>query len=240
MFRCSMRWILLGSFLLFLQSVAFTAWAATPPPSKKGAAEPPPPSDSDTRVARVEGFRSARFGMTEAQVLEAIRTDLKIAKDAVAREVNNLEQTNSLLVTVTDLNLPGSGPAQIAYIFVYKSKKLIQVNVLWGKPVNPTPDPSALSTAASLLRNHFVQQSFRNDKLVVNGRLEDGTLIVFRGTDEKGRMVLLLLYPSPGGSDGTTQKPEAQAAPPRESALLLSYIENVVAPDTFRIKEGQF
>lgn len=213
--------------------------SASPAPTKQTEAEPTPQGEPAPKVAKVEGFRSARFAMTEHQVLEAIRTDFGVAKDNAAREVNPIDKTLGVSIQVPDL-LPGSGPAQVAYIFGYKSKKLIQVSILWGTLANPKPDASALTTAASLLRNYFAQQGFRNDKMVMNGRFDDGTLLVFRGTDEKGRMVLLLLNTPRDQVDAEAEKAQTQAVPMREPSLQLLYIENVNSPDIFKIKEGQF
>jgi len=244
--RYHLGWVLAVSFILALNMVqqVIAAQSAIPVPLKKTAAAPQAPkAQSETKPAqseaRVEGFRSARFGMMEAQVLKAIQTDFQINKDAVVREVSALEKTTSLSITVPDL-IPGSGPGQVAYIFGYESKKLVQVNLFWGKPVNPNPDASALITAATLLRNYFTQQSFHKDKVVMNGRLEDGTLLVFRATDEKGRMVLLLLNIPQESNDPDAPKTQEKAVPVQDPSLRLSYIENINSPDIFKIKEGHF
>jgi hypothetical protein len=237
-------WVLVGSLFLVLNIV----WPAASAPPKKGAAEPPqqgqqaaPQSQGDTeiKVAKVEGFRSARFGMTEAQVLEAIRADFNIAKDAVGRETNDIERISSLAITVNDL-LPGSGRAQVIYLLGYKSKKLMQVNIFWGKPVNPNPDATSLKMAASLLRNYFAQQGFRSEKVLMNGQLRDGRFVVFRGIDEKNRIVLLVVDLPRDGAEPEAQQVEGAVAQGRDPSLQLSYIENADSPDIFRIKDGQF
>src|SRR5882672_7930121 len=75
-----------------------------------------------------EGFRSARFGMTEADVRKAIAADFKIDDKTIGRESNDVERTVFLTVTVADL-LSGAGPARISYIFGYSKHQLIQVNL---------------------------------------------------------------------------------------------------------------
>ncbi len=240
--RCTLRWVLAASFFLVLntgqQGVAVRSAAAEPP--KKTTAAPQTESK-----AKVEGFRAAHFGMTKAEVLQAIKTDFKIAKDAVVQDVNVLEKTTSLSITVSDM-IPDSGPARVVYIFGYKSKNLIQVNVLWGKPVDPNPEASVLVVTATILRGYFVQQGFDKDKMVVDGRLEDGTLLVFRGADDTGRTVLLLLnVPRDNGDTEAATTPakpgkKALADAGREVSLRLSYIENITSPDIFQIKKGKF
>jgi hypothetical protein len=85
--------------------------------------------------ALVEGFRSAKFGADEKAVRAAIKADFGLDAKAVSAEENPIEKTTAL-VTAVDTLEPG-GKAQIAYILGYKSKKLIQVNVVWGAPVDP-------------------------------------------------------------------------------------------------------
>lgn len=142
--------------------------------------------------AEVKGFRSARFGMTEDQVMKAIHSDFKISKKKIKREINPAEKTANLLIAVPDL-IQEIGLARIGYMFGYRSKKLMQVDILWGSPINPNPNFKALVDNANLLRNHLARKGFRKDKLVMNARLEDGSILVFRGTDLQGRMALLLL-----------------------------------------------
>ena len=108
--------------------------------------------------ALVEGFRSAKFGTDERAVRAAIKADFGLDAKAVSAEENPIEKTTALVATVETLE-PG-GKAQIAYILGYKSKKLIQVNVVWGAPVDPGITAEKLTGTAVLLRNYFTQQPF--------------------------------------------------------------------------------
>lgn len=184
-------------------------------------------------VAVVDGFRSAHFGMSQKKVLKSILKDFDIEESNVKRENNTSEKTTSLAVDVPDL-LPGAGLGRVVYIFGYKTKKLIQVNVLWGLPVTSNPDAQALVAMANVLRNHFLKKEYNKDSLAFNLPLNDGSVLVFRGTDQKGRMILLLLNNPPNlrGKDKTDTKPKL--------SLRLSYIEKPTTPDIFRIKGGDF
>jgi hypothetical protein len=95
-------------------------------------------STSGSEPASVDGFRSAKFGMTESEIKDSINKDFNISSSAVEKSENALEKTTSLAVTVPKLMEEG-GVSRVVYILGYKSKKLIQVNVIWGKPVNPAP-----------------------------------------------------------------------------------------------------
>ena len=185
-------------------------------------------------VAVIDGFRSAKFGQTEAEVREAIASDFGKKGNAPKSEANPIEGTTVLSVDVENL-LPNSGEASVAYVLGFTSRKLIQVNVLWqGKGKN---DPTQIALALS---NYFLGEEFKPDSVVVNAELPDHSILVFRGTDMKGRMVVLeLLQPQDPAkakkADTSTKQPAAQP-----SSLRLSYIEKPAEPDIFKIKPGQF
>ena len=98
--------------------------------------------------AAVEGFRSARFDMTEEQLRAAIAADFKISPVQIVKQVHKADRTTILSIKVPDL-LPESGVAQINYKLGYKSKKLIQVDVIFGAAVDPKVTPQALITCKS-------------------------------------------------------------------------------------------
>lgn len=186
---------------------------------------------AQTKVAKVEGFRSAKFGMGEQDIIRRVKKDFNISKKRVKRQVHPIEKTLSLEIEVKDL-LKGSGRAKVFYIFGYRSKKLIQVNVLWGKPVGDNFKAETVVETANQLRNHFAQKNFPKEGLVVNQPLnKEGTaVLVFRGKDKKGRMALLILE-------------NPKVAGKKENAhisLKLSYIKNPDSQDVFKIKEEDF
>lgn len=179
--------------------------------------------------ARVEGFRSAQFGMAEKEVLRAIFRDFTIPKSQIERRIHPTEKTVSFNFQVNNL-LPKSGPANLFYIFGYKSRRLMQVNVFWGRQATNQPDPKEVVDTANHLRDHFLNQGFLRKGMQVNAQLPDGSVLVFRGFDEEGRAVVLHL-----------QNPEVKDQPShRNISLRLSYIENPDSPDIFRIKNEDF
>ena len=104
------------------------------------------------------------------------------------------------------------------HIFGYRSKKLIQVNVLWSSDGGTAADETIVGTA-NALRDYFATQNFRPDSVVANRQLAQNTILVFRGSDEQKRTVLLLLSgvaASPARrTEDKTKSPEAAAADPR-------------------------
>lgn len=77
-------------------------------------------SSPETAAATVEGFRSARFGMEEADVRKVINSDFKLSGDAVISENNLVQRTSALGITVPDL-IAGAGKADVHYVFGTKA-----------------------------------------------------------------------------------------------------------------------
>ncbi len=190
-------------------------------------------SDGEGEAARIEGFRTAHFGMSEDEVLSLVRDEFGLDKDSVSHEENSLEKTTSIVVEVNNL-IPDSGPSRIAYIFGFSSKKLIQVNILWGDPVDNTTTAQKLVATARILSNYFKASGYNN--VIVNQPVEVGATVVFRGSDDDGRMVLLLLNAQRASDDQGEEGGEAA----QRVSLRLSYMQNPANPDIYRIEEGQF
>ncbi|GJL79223.1 MAG: hypothetical protein NPINA01_22120 [Nitrospinaceae bacterium] len=181
---------------------------------------------SSKKKARVEGFRSARFGMTEKEVFRAIYKDFRISKRNVERQVHPLEKTVNLGISGRDL-LPQTGPAKAYYVFGYKSRRLIQINIIWGKPVMAKPNAQEVVNLANQLRDHFSGKNFKQEGLVLNAPLGPEAIMVFRGSDETGRMVLLIL-----------DNPKNPVGPPNQDIVLkLSYIQRPGKADVFQVKK---
>lgn len=179
--------------------------------------------------AKIEGFRSAQFGMSERDVLKAISKDFKVNRKKVARVEHPNEKTISLGIDVQKL-LPNGGPAKVFYILGHKSRRLIHVNVIWGKPATPKPNPENVIAVANQLRNHLAQKSYKKEGFVLNAQLSEGVILVFQGLDQRGHAVKLLLVNAKSDSG----KPNVNIS------LTLSYIEKPNKPDVFRIKDGDF
>ncbi len=187
-------------------------------------------SETSTKsTAKVEGFRLALFGMTEKEIYRAIYKEFRISKKNVERQIHPGEKTVNLGIRVKDL-LPQSGPARVYSVFCYKSRRLIQINIIWGRPVTKKPNAEQVVNLANQLREHFSGQGFSKQGLLVNQSVGKDSILVFRGVDDKGRMVLLLLV--------NPQKPGVPKN--QEIVLKLSYIQQPDHPDIFKIEKGQF
>jgi hypothetical protein len=196
-----------------------------------GRDQPAPPPGPP---ATIDGFRLARFGMSEEQVRQAIRKDFPAAAATLASAVHPSEKTTVLSLSVTDL-LPHTGKARISYIFGYRSKKLVQVNVLWSSDGSTAADETIVGTA-NALRDYFASENFRADSVVANRQLADNTILVFRGSDDQQRTILLVL----SGVAASARSEDKKEPRPPPLTLELSYIEDAAHPDIFKIGKGQF
>jgi hypothetical protein len=177
----------------------------------------------------VDGFRSAKFGMSEQQVMRAIAKDFKISKNKVARQVTSAHKTTALIIHLPKV-FPLGGPADIVYLLGYKSKRLMRVNVDWGKGVTDNFPHQDIFSLLRLLQTHFMKQKYKKEGFLVNTNMTDKESIVFRGKDLKDRMILLV-YRAPKLKEQVGVE-DAQ----KNVSLILSYIENVENPDIIPIK----
>jgi len=195
-----------------------------------GLAKPESGVGTSQKWAVVNGFRSCQFGMNERDVIKAIKSDFGIAKKQISRKVHPNEKTISLEIKVSKL-LPESDPAKIFYILGYKTRRLIEIKIIWGRPVMKDPNAEAVVATANQLRNHFVQKKYQKEGFAYNHQLGEGLILVFQGKDRKGRAARLLL---------SNPKSEGDKKAGENIALTLSYIERPEDPDVYRIKDGDF
>jgi hypothetical protein len=208
------------------------AQVAAAPPSDTSA-QPPPAANSEP--AHIDGFRSAKWGMTEAEVKTAITNDFKIPADKLKAEPNPNERTTVLTIQVPDL-IDGAGIARVSYIFGHTTKKLIQTNLVWGTPVDPQAKPEGIVAAANQLRDMFMSSGYEPGTVVANARASDGEVIVFEGQDADKHTTLLRLVAGQPPADKDAKKDK----PAPVTALFLSYILDSRNPDIYRLKKGQF
>jgi hypothetical protein len=187
----------------------------------------------------VTGFREARFGMTEAEVRAAVSKAFALKPADLATSTNPIEGTAVLSVRLASLD-PAPGPAQVSYIFGYGSKKLIQVNVIWGSDSpNPSTDSNAMIAAGSRLERYFAGFAWRKDAARSGIPVGDNTVALFASEDEKKGAVRLIV-------DGVKYqmqregKETASPDPKGPAKLIINYIADRDNPDVARIEKGKF
>jgi hypothetical protein len=223
--RAWRRVVLVAGFLLM-------GWAAQ-------AQDQPKQQPQDQPKYEVTGFRDARFGMTEAEVRAAVKKSLAVKDTDIKTSANPTEGTTLLIVRVDSLE-PGPGPATITYIFGNKSKKLIQVNVVWGEDApNNSSDANAIIGAGTRLERYFQGFSWRKDTTRVGVPVGENTVVLFAGEDEKKGAVRLVVdgikYQMNREGNQTTS-PDPKGAP----KLVINYIGDRENPDVAKIEPGKF
>ncbi len=208
--------------------------AAETAPAPAGAAppaagsSPPAASTSSAPALELTGFRSALFGMSETEVRAAIAKDFG-ATTQIKSSQNGAEHTAVLTISAPDV-LPEGGAAEVAYVFGYKTKKLIQVGVLWSKATDDKMTPERLVSNADTLRAYFMSAGYKPDTIAENAAVANGVLM-FRGSAAAGRTTILLLHGVAG------EKPPRAFSP---TAVSLFYLADVKNPDVYRVQPGKF
>jgi hypothetical protein len=223
------------AYLVSAQNVPTKKPAAAPARAATTAPAPPAPAGTPNAVvaasAEVTGFRSARFGMTEAQVTNAIVNDFKVKPESIKAEDNKVEQTRVLLARVPDV-LPSGGIADVSYVFGFKSKTLIQISVAWSKATDEKMTPEQLFSNANVLRSHFINAGYKPESIAANMPVNGG-ILMFRGSDAQDHATMLILQ-------GTLTQGENNQRVLTPTALLLFYIADAKSPDVYRLPPGSF
>jgi len=183
--------------------------------------------------ATVDGFRSARFGMDQAQVEQTISTDFHLSGKQLQMGTDPQTLTPTITVEVPGL-FAGLGKAMVSYVMGYQSHRLIQVIVAWDARVDTANNGEALIHGSSLLQSYFLHENFPVAQVVVNRLMSDGDLIVFRGQDTNGHLVVLAMQ-------GILAKPDhnhKSVFTPK--ALTIGYVADPGKPDIFSVPKGAF
>jgi hypothetical protein len=196
-------------------------------------------SAQDLPKYEVTGFREARFGMSEQDIRALVTKTLGVKPADITSAANAVEGTNVLTVHVASLD-PAPGPAQVAYIFGYSTKKLIQVNVIWDdEKSKDKTDANAMIAAGTRLERYFASFTWRKDTTRAGIPVGDNTVVLFAGEDEKKGAVRLIVdgvkyQMKREGNETTSPEPKG---PPK---LIINYIADRDNPDVAKIDKGKF
>ena len=186
----------------------------------------------------VDGFRGARFGMAESEVRAVAAKNLGVRAGDFSLNPNPVEGTTVLTAHVASLD-PGPGPALITYIFGHSSKKLIQVNVIWGEDAKAKADVNDMVAAGTRLQRYFAGYSWRKDTTRAGIPVGDNTVVLFAGEDMKKGAVRVVIdgvkyQMMNAGKETSSPDPKG---PPK---LVINYIADRDNPDVAKIDKGKF
>lgn len=207
---------------------------AAPPiaaPTASTSASPAPESEQEGKALKLTGFRSAQFGDDETAVKAAIVKDFGVADSAIRKSQNLSDRTEVLTVQVPEI-LKDGGAADVAYVLGYRSKKLMQVNVIWSKETDKELTGERLLANAETLKNYFLGEGYVASTIATNSTVRDGILL-FRGADAESHTTALMLH-------GVTSVNAEKVNTFVPNALLIFYLADPKAPDVFKIPAGKF
>lgn len=197
-----------------------------------------PASAQDRAKYEVTGFRDAKFGMTEAEVKATVVKSFGIKPTDIVASTNPVEGTTVLTVKLASLD-PAPGAARVAYILGNKSKKLIQVNVIWGEEGAASSDVAGMMTAGSRLERYFAGFVWKKDAVRAGIPVGDNTVVLFAGEDDRKGAVQVIAdgvkyQMQREGNQTTSPDPKG---PPK---LIINYIADRDDPDITKIERGRF
>jgi hypothetical protein len=190
------------------------------------------PADDAAAGPSIDGFRGAKFGMSESQVRAAIEAEFHQPAAAITRTENELQHTAVLSLQVPNL-VPGGGTAAVSYVFGYQSHKLMEVNILWSPEIDPKTTPTMLYQDGETLQQYFAGEGFPADRSTGNIATPNGVLL-FRATDAASNAILLIL------SGSISKDPKDNKTILTPTTLTLAYAADPMHPDVYQLAKGSF
>jgi len=188
----------------------------------------------------VDGYRGAKWGMSEDQVRAAIAADFPESK-VVTRTVNAVNRT-SVLVIYTPTLEPGPGPAAITYIFGADSGGLFHVNLDWRADHASAADRDVLTAAGAKAVAGFISYYWKLLSVARGAAEGPHGLVLFAGQGQNGGNVDVRLL-GVGFTLHTPQGRDIVLPPPPDGAPALLHIDiarSADATDVYKVKPGSF
>jgi hypothetical protein len=149
-------------------------------------------------AANVEGFRSAKFGGSEKDVIQAAIRDLHITEKDIQKQQDPTAKVTILSAKLNSFE-PVGVPATVNYVMGYKCNCLTQVSIQWNYPKEITPAQRGNAMLGiSALANRFQNEGWGKDEMIVNrlsGQSKDGSegaVVFFHGQNPQGGAITLL------------------------------------------------
>jgi hypothetical protein len=198
----------------------------------------PEPSPAQSARYDINGFRDARFGMTEPEVRAVARASFGAKDEEMTLRTNSVDGTTMLLVHARKLE-PGLPEGRIVYQFGYQSRRLIQVDVIWGEDTNQPLNDSGMVEGGARLQRFFLGFAWRPGSVRAGFPIGDNTVLLFGGEDDRKGAVRLTIdgirYQTTVNGVFTTS-PDPQTAP----KLTVTYVADRIDPDIRRITRADF
>ena len=231
------RWI--GALVLSAMLAGPAAAAAPQPPGFSPTGQPSG-FDVTGKTYAVNGYRGAKWGMTTAQVRQAIAKDFPDAK--VGTDVIDPVTHAVMLVIIVPHLAPGPGPMALTYMFGADGHKLFHVNLDWQADKATAADQSAFIEAGSQVVANFLGYYWKLLSVARGIPAGPNALILFAGAGEAGGNVEVLLQGV--GYSLKTAKGETLILPPpaapTQLLLHVAFSQSEKPADVYAIKPGEF
>lgn len=188
----------------------------------------------------VDGYRSAKWGMTPAQVRAAIARDFSTAT-IQPEAIDSTNRTTTIVANLAGL-APGPGPMAITYIFGTASGRLFHVNLDWSYEQPTAADRETLTKAGSAVVADFLSYYWKLMSVARGVALGPNALVLFAASGEAGGGVDVRLQ-GIGYVLKTHDGQEVTMPPPpdgTQALLHVSFAQSVGKPDVYTIKPGDF
>jgi hypothetical protein len=188
----------------------------------------------------VDGFRGAKWGMSEDKVRTAIAADFPGFR-VVTRTVNVVNHTSILVIYAPSLE-PGPGPAAVTYIFGADSGGLFHVNLDWRVDHASAADREVLTAAGAKAVAEFIGYYWKLLSVARGAAEGPHSLVLFAGEGQTGGNVDVRLL-GVGFTLHTPQGRDVVLPPPPDGAPVLLHIDiarSANPTDVYKITPGSF
>ena len=226
--------------LLLAAMLAVPAVAAPAAPPGFSPTGQPTGFEVTGKTYAVDGYRGAKWGMTTAQVRQAVAKDFPDARIGI--DVLDPVTHAVMFVVLVPHLAPGPGPMAITYMFGAGGKTLFHVNLDWQADKATAAEQSALTEAGSQLTANFLGYYWKLLSVARGVPVGPNALILFAGAGETGGNVEVLLQGV--GYSLKTAKGETIAMPPpaapAQALLHVAFSQSEKPADVYAIKPGEF
>ncbi|NIJ06738.1 hypothetical protein FHS31_000320 [Sphingomonas vulcanisoli] len=227
--------------LLFAGLLAASGAAQAQSPAALGASPTGQPTAFQvTGLAyAVDGYGKAKWGMTTVQASAQIAADFPGAK--IDPPVEDPVLRTTLIVAHLPKLAPGPGPAAVSYIFGWRSKGLMHVNVDWSFDHAVAADRATLTEAAKAVVADFISYYWKFLSVERGIAVGPNALSLFGAAGVKGGLVEVRLQ----GVGYQLIRPDGSRAdlpPPSDGVPAILHIgfAQSATPDIYRIQPGDF
>jgi hypothetical protein len=187
---------------------------------------------------KLDGFRSANFGQSQKAVLLAIKNDFGISAKNVKKHKNSKDKTTILTIKVKALS-PFLVDGNVHYVFGYKTRKLMQVNVVWVSDAKTKQGVSAFTASAIDVLSYYSRFDLSNYNVVQGRAIKNGILLMAAVSKQSPYSTVEFILKGVKVSQDSN-KLDVDVIKGEKPTVSLRYIKDLKNMDVFTLKKGDF